>query len=144
MSTSDRLWVAFYSTPIPVELHVATDIPSSLGAATLQHTVSLDTLHPLQLPIVPHIAAHYHSRLTAVCASTNCAAVCGGRIESDYGHIQSPGYPDEYLSSQDCTWDIVVPSGYTVAIKFDLFRLENHEECIYDHLQVGPPLTTPD
>jgi cubilin len=66
----------------------------------------------------------------------NISALCGGRLEADFGRIESPGYPDEYLSSQDCTWDIVVPSGYTVAIKFELFRLESHDDCIYDHLQV--------
>lgn len=61
---------------------------------------------------------------------------CGGRYEVDSGDIQSPGYPDAYLDSQDCLWDIVVPQGYTVAIMFEMFKLEHHDDCIYDHLEV--------
>uniref|UniRef100_A0A4W5MBU8 CUB and Sushi multiple domains 2 n=1 Tax=Hucho hucho TaxID=62062 RepID=A0A4W5MBU8_9TELE len=40
-----------------------------------------------------------------------CEVPCGGNITSDNGTIFSPGYPEEYPSSADCTWLITVATG---------------------------------
>ena len=51
------------------------------------------------------------------------AAVCGGEINRSHGFLSSPNYPDYYKPSKECVWKITVPSGYTVALKFQSFEV---------------------
>lgn len=80
----------------------------------------------------------------------------------DSGHVESPNFPDEYLASKECIWRITVPPGYQVghielvqsfqvlilspfswtspffkvSLTFHSFEIENHENCVYDFLEV--------
>ena len=64
-------------------------------------------------------------------------AVCGGNIELDgVGHLESPNYPEEYQSSKECIWRLSVPQDYQVALKFQSFEIENHDNCVYDYVEV--------
>uniref|UniRef100_A0A914W291 Metalloendopeptidase n=1 Tax=Plectus sambesii TaxID=2011161 RepID=A0A914W291_9BILA len=63
-------------------------------------------------------------------------AICGGELTADSGIIESPHYPENYPPDGRCTWLITVEEGFQVAIKFDLFSLEPHKDCIYDRLEV--------
>uniref|UniRef100_A0A915K200 CUB domain-containing protein n=1 Tax=Romanomermis culicivorax TaxID=13658 RepID=A0A915K200_ROMCU len=60
---------------------------------------------------------------------------CGGEINDDQGVIDSTDYPHDYSPNSDCMWVITVPENYQVAIKFTMFQLEQHENCIYDYVE---------
>ncbi|XP_063979523.1 protein tolkin [Diachasmimorpha longicaudata] len=67
----------------------------------------------------------------------NYEAVCGGDVELDgIGHLESPNYPEEYQSSKECVWRLTVPDEYQVALKFQSFEIENHDNCVYDYVEV--------
>ncbi|TSK31427.1 CUB and sushi domain-containing protein 2 [Bagarius yarrelli] len=59
-----------------------------------------------------------------------CEAPCGGRIASDNGTIFSPGYPEEYPSSADCTWLITVAPGLGVRLNFTLLQVHGPHDFI--------------
>ncbi|XP_050485193.1 bone morphogenetic protein 1-like [Bombus huntii] len=64
-------------------------------------------------------------------------AVCGGEIEvEDTGHLESPNYPEGYQSSKECVWKLSVPQNFQVALKFQSFEIENHDNCVYDYVEV--------
>ncbi|PVD37829.1 hypothetical protein C0Q70_00431 [Pomacea canaliculata] len=63
-------------------------------------------------------------------------AICGGEINKDQGFLTSPNYPDDYRPNKDCIWKISVEEGYSVALKFQSFEIENHDNCVYDYLEV--------
>ncbi|XP_074648145.1 tolloid-like protein 2 isoform X2 [Tubulanus polymorphus] len=63
-------------------------------------------------------------------------AVCGGEIIKEEGQLTSPNYPDYYKPNKDCVWKITVSEGYSVALKFQSFEIENHDNCVYDYLEV--------
>ena len=69
--------------------------------------------------------------------SANYEAVCGGDVDLDgVGHLESPNYPEEYQSSKECVWRLSVPQDYQVALKFQSFEIENHDNCVYDFVEV--------
>ena len=58
-----------------------------------------------------------------LCLSLHTAP-CGYNVTAPNGTIYSPGYPNEYPDSQDCTWLITVPHGHGVYINFTLLQTE--------------------
>lgn len=64
------------------------------------------------------------------------AAVCGGEIVKEEGMLQSPNYPEDYRPNKECVWKITVPESYQVALKFQSFEIENHDNCVYDYLEI--------
>ncbi|XP_067013394.2 protein tolkin [Anabrus simplex] len=86
--------------------------------------------------------------------SAKYEAVCGGQLEIktggqlDFktgGHLESPNFPDDYQPNKECVWRISVPPDYQVALKFQSFEIENHDNCVYDYVEVrdGPSLESP-
>lgn len=64
-------------------------------------------------------------------------AVCGGELNlASGGRLESPNYPLDYLPSKECIWRITVPEEYQVALKFQSFEVENHDNCVYDYVEV--------
>ncbi|XP_041032015.1 tolloid-like protein 2 [Carcharodon carcharias] len=63
-------------------------------------------------------------------------AGCEHKISSSEGEITSPNWPDKYPSRKECTWVISATSGHRVKLAFNEFEIEQHQECIYDHLEV--------
>ena len=61
---------------------------------------------------------------------------CGGRILSTTGSIVSIGWPANYLNNLDCNWTLATPSGTQVELQFELFELEESENCVADFLEV--------
>ncbi|CAB0044896.1 unnamed protein product [Trichogramma brassicae] len=69
--------------------------------------------------------------------SAGYEAVCGGDVKLDgLGHLESPNYPEEYQSSKECVWRLSVPQDYQVALKFQSFEIESHDNCVYDYVEV--------
>uniref|UniRef100_A0A8D3CQN9 Metalloendopeptidase n=1 Tax=Scophthalmus maximus TaxID=52904 RepID=A0A8D3CQN9_SCOMX len=63
-------------------------------------------------------------------------AICGGEVKRDSGQIQSPNYPDDYLSNKVCVWKITVAEGFNVGLSFQSFETERHDSCAYDYVEV--------
>ncbi|CAH0558861.1 unnamed protein product [Brassicogethes aeneus] len=69
-------------------------------------------------------------------------AVCGGDLKIDSkGHLESPNYPEEYHPNKECIWRITVPESYQVALKFQSFEVENHDNCVYDYVEIRDGLS---
>ena len=62
--------------------------------------------------------------------------MCGGEIFRDEGRLSSPNYPDYYKPNKNCLWKITVQEGYSVALEFHSFEVENHDSCVYDYLEI--------
>uniref|UniRef100_A0A3Q2QXN5 CUB and Sushi multiple domains 1 n=1 Tax=Fundulus heteroclitus TaxID=8078 RepID=A0A3Q2QXN5_FUNHE len=61
-------------------------------------------------------------------ALPSCDALCGGYVFGKTGTILSPGFPDFYPNSLNCTWTIEVSHGRGVHLVFHTFHLEeNHD-----------------
>ena len=64
-------------------------------------------------------------------------AICGGEMDLETGgRLESPNYPLEYLPSKECVWKITVPKEFQVALHFQSFEVENHDNCVYDYVEV--------
>ncbi|XP_039438500.1 tolloid-like protein 1 [Culex pipiens pallens] len=64
-------------------------------------------------------------------------AICGGDINLENGgRLESPNYPADYLPNKECVWRITVPKDYQVALRFQSFDVENHDNCAYDYVEV--------
>ncbi|CAL1537018.1 unnamed protein product [Lymnaea stagnalis] len=69
---------------------------------------------------------------------------CGGGINSGEGVIASPTYDDKYLPNLNCSWNITVKPGYTIALTFESFELENDLNCTFDYLEIRERSTETD
>uniref|UniRef100_A0A671XBF2 CUB and Sushi multiple domains 3 n=1 Tax=Sparus aurata TaxID=8175 RepID=A0A671XBF2_SPAAU len=59
-----------------------------------------------------------------------CDASCGGDIRGPGGIILSPGYPELYSNSLNCTWTVEVSHGKGVQFTFHSFHLEDHHDYL--------------
>ncbi|KAK3532300.1 hypothetical protein QTP86_016064, partial [Hemibagrus guttatus] len=59
-----------------------------------------------------------------------CDALCGGDVRGPGGTILSPGYPEVYPSSLNCTWTVEVSHGKGVQFNFNTFHLEDHHDYL--------------
>lgn len=74
--------------------------------------------------------------------TANYEAVCGGELNLDAGvHLESPNYPEDYTLSKECIWKLTVPNNFQIAVKFQSFEIENHDNCIYDYVEVRDGIT---
>uniref|UniRef100_A0A8C1WRC6 Suppression of tumorigenicity 14b n=1 Tax=Cyprinus carpio TaxID=7962 RepID=A0A8C1WRC6_CYPCA len=53
---------------------------------------------------------------------------CGGRLTGLRGTFTSPGYPSHYPPQTDCVWNIEVPSGKHIKVKFDKLSIHSPEQ----------------
>ncbi|GAB0181747.1 CUB and sushi domain-containing protein 3 [Grus japonensis] len=56
--------------------------------------------------------------------------LCGGDVRGPSGTILSPGYPDLYPNSLNCTWTVDVTHGKGVQFTFYTFHLEDHHDYL--------------
>ncbi|XP_048022345.1 ST14 transmembrane serine protease matriptase b [Megalobrama amblycephala] len=66
---------------------------------------------------------------------------CGGRLTGLRGTFTSPGYPSHYPPQSECVWNIEVPKGKHIKVKFDKFSIHNPEQnpisCPTDYLELN-------
>ncbi|XP_033326417.2 cubilin [Megalopta genalis] len=80
--------------------------------------------------------------------TTDAGRGCGGRIYNYAGSFTSPLYPNEYRNNSICTWDVSVPRGLKVALKFVVFDIGTTTSCetkanslkLYDPAPDGEPI----
>lgn len=76
-------------------------------------------------------------KVTHFFCDISTTAICGGEVDLETGgRLESPNYPLEYLPSKECIWKITVPKEYQVALHFQSFEVENHDNCVYDYVEV--------
>ncbi|XP_070454474.1 CUB and sushi domain-containing protein 1 isoform X2 [Equus przewalskii] len=63
-------------------------------------------------------------------ALPSCDALCGGYIHRKSGTVLSPGFPDFYPNSLNCTWTIEVSHGKGVQMVFHTFHLESSHDYL--------------
>ncbi|XP_035867009.1 CUB and sushi domain-containing protein 1 [Phyllostomus discolor] len=63
-------------------------------------------------------------------ALPSCDALCGGYIHGKSGTVLSPGFPDFYPNSLNCTWTIEVSHGKGVQMMFHTFHLESSHDYL--------------
>ena len=68
-------------------------------------------------------SALYGAKSTLLLISIFIAAVCGGEILKEQGHLSSPNYPDYYKPNKECVWKITVPEDFSVALIFQSFEV---------------------
>ncbi|XP_070539299.1 bone morphogenetic protein 1 homolog isoform X2 [Ptychodera flava] len=64
----------------------------------------------------------------------NVGSHCGGVFNGTTGTLESPGFPNNYPNKVDCVWKI---TGKTIKLEFDVFDLENQENCRFDFLDIS-------
>ena len=65
------------------------------------------------------------------------AETCNRVLTESNGLILSPGYPEAYPASLDCSFKIVVEeSSLKLALFFSKFELESSASCVNDYLQI--------
>ncbi|OQV15507.1 Tolloid-like protein 2 [Hypsibius exemplaris] len=77
-----------------------------------------------------------HDRLENSGFRANYEVICGGNVTAAKGQLQSPNYPDDYRPNKECIWLIRLEKAYQVALQFQSFEIENHDECLYDYLEI--------
>ena len=72
-------------------------------------------------------------------------SACSKNLFNMSGYFSSPSFPGYYLDDMFCTWHITVPSGHTIHLEFQEFRLEDHPSCkdcfvkIFDEQELAAP-----
>ncbi|XP_037265504.1 membrane frizzled-related protein isoform X3 [Falco rusticolus] len=61
---------------------------------------------------------------------------CGGLLTALEGHFSTPSHPQPYPHQQLCLWQISVPVGHIIDLRFHNFSLESHEDCSFDFVEV--------
>ncbi|XP_058055579.1 protein tolkin-like, partial [Anopheles bellator] len=61
---------------------------------------------------------------------------CKHEIFASHGQILSPNYPDYYPPKQDCVWYFTTTPGHRIRLDFNVFDIEPHQECAYDHIVI--------
>lgn len=61
---------------------------------------------------------------------------CNRTYEQEFGYLKSPGWPDIYPHSIDCTTILKAPQNHSISLFFDTFNLESHSSCQFDYLEV--------
>ncbi|XP_078540505.1 astacin-like metalloendopeptidase [Lissotriton helveticus] len=64
------------------------------------------------------------------------SAQCGSTMTKPNGYILSPNYPAAYPPSTNCSWVIVVPSGFKISLTIVDFSVEAATNCVYDYLLI--------
>ena len=59
---------------------------------------------------------------------------------TESGKLESPNYPGDYQPNKECMWQIEVPLGFQVALKFQSFEIEYCNNCVCDYIEIrdGP------
>ncbi|KAL1459907.1 hypothetical protein WDU94_011854 [Cyamophila willieti] len=57
-------------------------------------------------------------------------------MDTPTGHLESPNYPEDYQSNKECVWKLTAPAEFQVALKFQSFEIENHDQCTYDFVEI--------
>ncbi|XP_071956327.1 A disintegrin and metalloproteinase with thrombospondin motifs 16-like isoform X2 [Antedon mediterranea] len=63
-------------------------------------------------------------------------ACCGETYTENAGSLTSPNYPNKYKANANCVTKIEITSGRQVKISFEVFKLQNSENCKNDYVKL--------
>ncbi|VDK85931.1 unnamed protein product [Dibothriocephalus latus] len=123
----ERIYLNFTHMDIfsPVSLHPVDDQPQ-----TVERALALSRNSPLTC------TNDYVEVRDGYYSGSPLIAICGGEVVQEEGIITSPSYPEFYKPNKECIWKIVVPVGFSVALTFQSFDIEKHDNCVYDYLEI--------
>ena len=61
---------------------------------------------------------------------------CGGSLTATTGVIRSPISNGKYLTNQNCTWQISLPTGVAVQLRFGFIDIEQAGNCAKDYVEI--------
>ncbi|XP_069479386.1 embryonic protein UVS.2-like isoform X1 [Ambystoma mexicanum] len=61
---------------------------------------------------------------------------CGGNFDGTSGTLTSPNYPFDYPMLTDCTWNILAPAGFKIALNMVTLRFTPQLNCMDDSLSI--------
>ncbi|XP_070559541.1 fibrillin-2-like [Ptychodera flava] len=64
---------------------------------------------------------------------------CSRTLRGRSGAFNSPNYPGNYLSNQNCTYQIIAPENHIIHLNFAIFSMEGkdtHDQCNYDFVEI--------
>lgn len=61
---------------------------------------------------------------------------CDRVYKQKFGYLKSPGWPDIYPHSIDCTTILEAPQNHSISLFFNAFDLESQSTCQFDYLEV--------
>ncbi|XP_073451537.1 complement C1r-A subcomponent-like [Aquarana catesbeiana] len=64
---------------------------------------------------------------------------CSSASSPRYGFVTSPHFPKMYPTEKHITWNIAVPEGYNISLKFLAFSIELSEGCTRDFVTISEP-----
>ncbi|KAM4028087.1 cubilin isoform 1-T1 [Anomaloglossus baeobatrachus] len=73
---------------------------------------------------------------------------CGGYLHANRGLITSQNYPENYVPNQNCSWHVMVTTGFTIAVHFEpTFEVLNNDGSCgsgdYLEMRNGPEASAP-
>ncbi|XP_028664301.1 ST14 transmembrane serine protease matriptase a [Erpetoichthys calabaricus] len=72
---------------------------------------------------------------------SKASTACGGQLTGAGGNFTSPNYPSYYPPRMDCTWNITVPNGLNVKVRFNKFLLSEPGvivgSCSKDYVEIN-------
>ncbi|XP_024431584.2 cubilin [Desmodus rotundus] len=63
-------------------------------------------------------------------------ADCNRHYSKAFGHLKSPGWPDNYNNNLDCTVTLSAPQNHAISLFFHSFGIEDSSGCRRDFLEV--------
>ena len=61
---------------------------------------------------------------------------CGGDLTAPTGSLSSPGYPQPYSHSAECSWRILLGGGSRIHLVITDLDMEESSGCRYDYIQL--------
>ncbi|KRY12598.1 Tolloid-like protein 1 [Trichinella patagoniensis] len=61
---------------------------------------------------------------------------CKFELNTAFGQLTSPGYPEDYPNDKECVWHFVTTPGHRLQLDFIEFEIEPHQDCAYDRIDV--------
>ncbi|XP_063906397.1 tolloid-like protein 1 [Zophobas morio] len=67
----------------------------------------------------------------------NYEATCGGEVYVRNEFVLHSSHPQEkYPLNIKCVWKVVVPDFHQVVLSFQKFKIEHHDQCLFDYVEV--------
>ena len=63
-------------------------------------------------------------------------ASCPNTYSASSKYINTPNYPNNYGSGEDCTWKLSAASGKRIKLGSFGYYIEDHSSCQYDYLKI--------
>lgn len=131
-------FVRVYDSLVPMDKHLIAEkcgiySPSELPTFISSRNVMLVTMVTNEVGNFPGFRA-----IISQIKQDSPEVTCGGKLTGTSGAFTSPNYPSYYSPNTTCQWDIEVPSGKFIKLKFQKFLVSTGgvNSCSGDYVEV--------